>query len=323
MTPGCMLGLDVGKQWLDVAAGSTGTPQRFANDPPGHQALVAWATTHQPQLVVLEASGGYERAIVTALDGAGIAVSVRNPTQIRRFAQSLGKRAKTDRLDAQFLARYGEQLHPTPTPLPSEQLRTIVALLGRRRQLMKLRTQERNRAGQANDPYVASSIAAHLIFLEKQLKALTTQLTAAVRQVAALWERMRRLKTAPGISDLTATRLVAELPELGRCTTAQLAALVGVAPFDRQSGRQRAPAAIGGGRALLRHGLYVPTLTAIRVDPTLAAHYTQLRTRGKPHKVAVIACMRRWLGILNVMVRDGLDWNQTEVGQGAHLPQSA
>ena len=144
---------------------------------------------HQPQLVVLEASGGYERAIVTALDGAGIAVSVRNPTQIRRFAQSLGKRAKTDRLDAQPLARYGEQLADS-TPLPSEQLRTIVALLGRRRQLMKLRTQERNRAGQANDPYVASSIAAHLIFLEKQLKALTTQLTAAVRQVAALWERI-------------------------------------------------------------------------------------------------------------------------------------
>ena len=147
MSSGCMIGLDVGKTWLDGAAGSTGRAQRFANAPDGHQALVAWVQQHQPRLVLLEASGGYERGIVTALQQAAVPVAVRNPTQIRRFAQSLGKRAKTDRLDAQLLARYGEQVQPDPTPVPSPILRTIAALLARRRQLTKLLTQERNRLG--------------------------------------------------------------------------------------------------------------------------------------------------------------------------------
>ena len=323
MTTGCMLGLDVGKTWLDVVAGSTGTPQRFANDAAGHQDLVQWAAAHQPQLVVLEASGGYERAIVTALDGAGLAVSVRNPTQIRRFAQSVGKRAKTDQLDAKLLAHYGERYQPEPTTLPGQPLRTIVALLARRRQVQQMATQERNRAGQTDDPFVTTLIAEHLAFLETQLQRLTKQLTRAIRQVPELQERMRRLKTAPGVSDLTATRLIAQLPELGQLGGNQIAALVGVAPIDRQSGRHRAPSAIGGGRALLRHALYLPTLTAIRVNPTLAAHYAQLRQRGKPHKVAVIACMRRWLGILNAMVRAGLDWQETKISLGERTPHSA
>mgnify|MGYP001157908916 CR=1 FL=1 len=323
MSAGRMLGLDIGKDWLDVVAGSTGSPHRFANDATGHQALVEWATPHHPYLVVLEASGGYERGIVTALHAAGLAVSVRNPTQIRRFAQSLGQRAKTDQLDAKLLAYYGERHQPEPTLPPDDVLRTVVGLLARRRQLVKLQTQERTRAGQTDDPFVATLIAEHLAFLETQLKAVAKQLTTHIRQVPELAERLRRLKTAPGISDVTATRLLAELPELGQLGPKEIAALVGVAPLDRQSGRHRGPSAIAGGRALLRHGLYLPTLTAIRVNPTLGAHYAQLVARGKPHKVAVIACMRRWLGILNAMLREGLDWHETSLVRRERTSQAA
>lgn len=322
MTTASVIGLDVGKTWLDGVAGSTGIPHRFANDAAGHQALVSWAISQRAQLVVLEATGGYERAVVTALDAAGIAVSVRNPMQIRRFAQSLGKRAKTDRLDAKLLAHYGERNQPEPTPSTSPQLRTIVGLLARRRQLVKLQTQERNRAKQTDDPFVRTLIANHLRFLKTQIETVTTRLTTQIRQLPGLGERVRCLKTAPGVSDLTAIRLIAELPELGQRGGTEIAALVGVAPIDRQSGRQRGVSAIAGGRALLRHGLYLPVMTAIRIDPTLRAHYAQLVARGKPHKVAVIACLRRWLGILNAMVRDGLDWDQTKVGQGGFLPET-
>jgi transposase len=318
MTDGCMIGVDIGKTWLDTVAGTSGTPHRFANDAEGYQQLIAWAQDHQPRLVVLEASGGYERGIVTALDAAGIAVAVRNPTQIRRFAQSLGQRAKTDRLDAQLLARYGEQTQPDPTPLPSQELRTIAALLARRRQVVRMTTQEQNRSKQA-DPAVASFITAHLATLATERKQLEAEVKARMRRLPDRWQRVRRLMTAPGIGELTAIRLVVELPELGQRTTQQIAALVGVAPFDRQSGQQRGHAAIGGGRAELRHGLYLPTITAIRTNPVFAAHYAQLRARGKAPKVAVIACLHKLLGILNAMERHELEWSETQVGQGAFL----
>ena len=322
MNDDCMIGLDVGKRWLDTAAGSQGTPQRFANDTMGHHALLAWVQDHQPRLVVLEASGGYERGVVTVLDAAGIAVSIRNPTQIRRFAQSQGQRAKTDRLDAQLLARYGEQVQPEPTVLPAEPLRTIAALLARRRQLVQMRTQEQNRLKQA-DPAVAPYLEAHLDTLTTELAELEADLKARMRQLPQAWQRVRRLMTAPGIGELTAIRLVVELPELGQRTAQQIAALVGVAPFDRQSGQHRGRATIGGGRAELRHGLYLPTIAAIRSNPVFAAHYAQLRARGKAPKVAVIACLRKLLGILNAMERHGLEWTETQVGQGVFVPKEA
>lgn len=322
MTRGCMIGLDVGKTWLDAAAGSASTPQRFANDASGHQALLAWVQDHQPRLGVLEASGGYERAIVTALDTAGVAVAVRNPTQIRRFAQSQGQRAKTDRLDAQLLARSGEQPEPEPTRLSSPDLRPIAALLARRRQVVRMRTQEQNRLKQA-DPAVTPYREDHLHTLKTQLAEVEAEVKARMRQLPEAWTRVRRLLTAPGIGELTAIRLVVELPELGQRTAQQIAALVGVAPFDRQSGQHRGRATIGGGRAQLRHGLYLPTIAAIRSNPIFAAHDAQLRARGKAPKVAVIAWLRKLLGILNAMERHQLDWSETQVGQGAFLRQEA
>jgi transposase len=322
MTRDCMIGLDIGKTWLDTVAGSSGTPQRFANDTDGHQHLIAWAQDHQPRLVILEASGGYERGIATALDAAGIAVVVRNPTQIRRFAQSLGQRAKTDQIDARLLARYGEQTAPDPTPLPSPELRTVAALLARRGQLVRMRTQEKNRLKQA-DPVVTPYLQDHLETLTKQLTKLEADLKARIRQVPEAWARVCRLMTAPGIGALTAIRLVVELPELGQRTAQQMAALVGVAPFDRQSGQHRGRATIGGGRAAVRHGLYLPTLAAIRTNPTFTAHYAQLRARGKAPKVAVIACLHKLLGLLNVMLHDELNWSETQVGQGAFLRREA
>lgn len=318
MSDECMIGLDVGKSWLDAAAGSDGRPARFANDATGHQHLLAWVQDHQPRRVILEASGGYERGIVTALTAAGVAVSVRNPTQIRRFAQSLGQRAKTDRLDAQLLARYGEQTQPDPTPLPDQALRTVAALLARRRQLGQMRAQERNRLEQA-DPVVAPYIQTPLEMLTTQLSQLEADLKARMRPLPQAWTRVQRLMTAPGIGELTAIRLVVELPELGQRTAEQIAALVGVAPFDRQSGGHRGSATIGGGRAQLRHGLYLPTVAAIRSNSVFADHYAQLRARGKAPKVAIIACLNKLLGILNAMERHHLDWSETKVGQEAFL----
>ena len=168
-------------------------------------------------------------------------------------------------------------------------------------------------------PFITTLIAT----LTAQRRAVEAELRRRLRQEPELWERMRRLMTVPGIGEVTAMRLVAELPELGQCTAKQIAALVGVAPFDRQSGQSRAAATIAGGRAELRHGLWLPIVTAIRIAPPFAAHYAQLRQRGKPSKVAIIACLRRMLGILTVMLRDGLDWTETKVGQGAVAPEFA
>lgn len=320
-------GIDVGKDRLDIVVRPGEVHKRFANTKAGWRRLLAWLQPQGEALVVLEATGGYEAGVVAALDHAGVAVVVRNPLAMRRFAQSELRFAKTDRVDAALLAQYAEQRQPQPRPLPDETGRTVAALLTRRRQLGQQRAAEKTRVQQPLPEPVQAVLVAQLqthiaelttqIAQIDQLLAETVQTDPARQQVAA------QLATTPGIGVLTATRLVAGLPELGHVSAKAIALLVGVAPHANDSGRRQGPRQIGGGRRWVRHALYEAVTTTVRCDPTFRAHYRQLRARGKPHKVAMVACMRRLLGILNAMVRHGLTWQETEVGKGTFLPDAA
>lgn len=317
-----VLGVDIGKHELVAALGDDRRARTFANGPTGHARLVRWAQTQQSGLVVLEATGHYHLGIWQALDAVGIAVAVCNPRQVHHFIQSQGQRAKTDRLDAQLLARYGAQCHPKPTAPPSQTQRTIAALIDRRQQLVKDQTRLGHQLAEA-DPVVVDDIREQLAEVDARLDAIDARIAEQTATDAPTQARVVQLTTVPGIAETTATRLAVELPQLGQLTGKQIAALVGVAPLDQQSGRWRGPSRIGGGRASLRHALWMPTVTAIRCDPTLHAFYDRLRATGKSVKQARIACMRKLLGILNAMVREGLTWSQTKTGQGVFLPKSA
>lgn len=313
--PERFLGIDVSKAWLDVAERPGGQSWRVANDENGWQQLVAELGGGRSVLVVVEASGGYEVGLVTALDLAGLPPVVANPVATRRFAQSLGRRAKTDRIDAAMLAQYGERMRPTPRPLPEAIARVLQELLARHRQLTKMLVEEKNRRHQAS-ALLRPGVEAHIAWLEGQRAEVDRLLASAVASDPAWRERVEVLDSAPGIGFLTATLVAVGVPELGVCPAKQAAALVGVAPWAIESGQHRGQRRIGGGRSAVRHGLYVALTSTIRCDPTFAAHYARLRAAGKPHKLAMVACIRRLLGILTAMLRDGLTWSQTRVGQG-------
>ena len=316
------VGIDVAKAWLDIGEQPSGRTWRVANDPDGWQAVVERVQVDPPTLIVLEASGQYEVGIVTSLDLAGFTPVVANPVSTRRFAQSLGRRAKTDRLDAQMLAQYGERLRPTPRPLPEATARGLQDLLARHRQLTKMLVEEKNRRQQAS-ALLRPSIEAHIAWLDDQRDEIDRLLASLVASDPDWQARVAVLDSVPGIGALTATILAVGLPELGHASSKALASLVGVAPFAVESGQQRGSRHIGGGRHQIRHAFYEAVTSTIRWEPSFAAHYAHLRARGKAHKVATVACMRRLLGILNVMLRDGLTWQQTLVGQGHFLTQAA
>jgi transposase len=317
------VGIDVSKDWLDVVVRPDGEHRRLANDADGWAEAVTWLGAERA-LVVLEASGGYERGMARALAAAGIAVSVGNPLWLRRWMQSQGQRAKTDRLDAALLAHYAEERCPVPTVLPDETARTVAALERRRRQLSQMKAAEQTRRTHPDLPAdIGQQIAEHLAWLAAQVKQVDRQLAAVVATDALWQEQVAQVDSVPGFALLSATRLLVGLPELGKVSAEAAAALAGVAPYEQESGHHRGRRVIGGGRRWVRHALYEALTTTIRCDPTFAAHYAQLRAKGKPHKVAMVACMRRMLGILTVMRRDGLTWQQTAVGQGKFLPAAA
>ena len=322
-TPERFIGIDVSKGWLDLAELPGERAWRVNNDDAGWTSVVAEvAGSAVPTLVVLEATGGYELGLVTALDLAGETPVVANPVSTRRFAQSLGRRAKTDRIDALMLAHYGDRMRPTPRPVPEATARTLQELLARHQQLTKMLVEEKNRKLQASVT-VRPSVEAHIDWLEQQRTAIDLVLASVVASDPVWQARVDQLDSVPGFGSLTATRVAVRLPELGILPTPQLAALVGVAPFDHESGKKKGQCYISGGRSDLRHGLYEALMTTIRCDPSLRAHHQQLIARGKPYKVALVACMRRLLGILNAMIRDGLTWQETTVGQGLLLPSTS
>jgi transposase len=303
------VGIDVAKDHLDVHLLPAGTAFRAANDDAGIADLVARLAAAAPALIVLEATGGYQNPVVAALGAAGLRVAVVNPRQVRRFAEGHGRFAKTDALDAALLALFAAQVRPEARPQPGAAAQEFAALLGRRRQLLHMRLAEQQRLATACGR-IAKDIRAHLAFLARQFDRLEADLDAAVR-ASPLWrERDELLQSVPGVGPQVARVLIAELPELGTAPSRQLAALVGVAPFARDSGRTRGRRRIFGGRAAVRSALYLAALVAVRFNAPLAGFYRRLVERGKAKKVALIAVARKLLSILNALVARGVPWDE-------------
>jgi transposase len=307
MPTGTYVGIDVAKARLDLAVRPSGEQWVSPSDPASLEELVGRLQTLQPELLVLEATGGREGPTVAALAAAGLPVVVVNPRQVRDFARAVGQLAKTDVLDAQVLAHFAQVIHPTPRPLPDAQAQELAALLARRRQLLQMQTAERQRLDTAL-PRVQGQIERHLAWLEAELTDLDQTLHEQV-QASPLWrERENLLRSVPGIGPTTALTLVAELPELGRLDRNAIAALVGVAPLSCESGTWRGRRIVWGGRARVRSALYMATLVASRFNPIITAFYRRLCAAGKPKKVALIACMHKLLTILNAIIRQGTPW---------------
>ena len=301
------IGIDVAKAQLEFACRPSGETGTVANDEPGIGELVARCRTLAPTLLVCEATGGYEAALVAALATAGLPVVVANPRQVRDFAKATGQLAKTDALDAQVLALFAERVRPAPRPLPDAAAQALEALLTRRRQLVEMVTAERNRLLVAREP-VRRDLQQHIRFLERRLREADDDLHTAVK-ASPLWRvKDDLLQSVPGVGRVVSLTLLAELPELGRLSHKEIAALVGVAPLARDSGTRRGKRLVYGGRAPVRAVLYMAALVASKCNPVIRTFYLRLRAAGKPAKVALTACMRKLLVILNAMARSGTSW---------------
>lgn len=324
LEPPVWLGIDVGKQELVLATSAAAAGSwAVANAESGWAAVIAWCAAQSPAGIVLEATGGYEAGVVYALDAAGFTPVVANPLSVRRFAQSGGRHGKTDRLDARLLAEYGRRMTPVAQPVPDETARNLRALIARREQLTEQVVAEKNRLQQAT-ALVRPLISAHLDWLRRACDEVTALLAALVASDPYWRGQVALLQTVPGFGPWIATVFAVELPELGQRTGKQLAALVGVAPYPQDSGQRQRQRFIKGGRACVRRAGFQGMHAAQQAhDPVLRSYVARLMARGKTRKQALIAALRRVLGIVHVMVRDGLTWDQTEVGQGRFLPQSA
>ena len=302
------VGIDVSKDWVDVAVRPTGEAWNSVQDEAGVEALVQRLRKLGPHLVVLEATGGYEVPLVVALGTANVPVAVVNPRQVRDFARSMGKLAKTDRLDAAAIAHFGEASGVVAQPLATTEARELEALVARRRQVIQMKVAEQQRRQRAL-PVVQQRIDRVLAVLEEELRDLDGDLHDRLRQ-SPLWrEREDLLRSVPGVGPALTFTLLAGLPELGTLNRRQIAALVGVAPLSRDSGKRRGQRTCWGGRANVRAALYMPTLVAVRHNPVLAAFYERLLAAGKPKKVALTACMRKLLVILNSMIKHHRCWS--------------
>ena len=301
-------GVDVSERQLDVHLLPEGVGTSFAHTAAGIGRLVAWLASRERTLLVVEATGGLERGLVAALARAGIATAVVNPRQIRDFARAAGLLAKTDRLDARVLALFAERLRPEPRLPGSEADALLVGLVLRRRQLVVLRDAERNRRRRIAEPVLRRSLDDHLAWLAAEILTIEKALTARLETLANTRERATWLLSVPGIGSLTAASLLALLPELGRLDGKAIASLAGLAPFARDSGLMRGRRTIWSGRATVRTVLYMATLVATRHNPTIRAFYQRLLDAGKARKLAITACMRKLLVIINAMLRDGTPW---------------
>jgi transposase len=306
-------GVDVSKGRLEVfvrrgEAREEGESFAVPNDEAGIDELLARLEKVAPALVVLEATGGFERPAAAALAASGLAVAVVNPRQARDFARATGRLAKTDLIDAQSLARFAQAVRPTPRPVPDEEAQILREILARRRQIVGMLTAENNRLFAATAKPVKKRIEAHVRWLEKELARTDRDLDRAIEESPAWRKNEELLRSVPGVGPVLARTLLAELPELGTLAPKQLAALVGVAPLNRDSGVLRGKRAIWGGRSEVRAALYMGALAATRFNPSIKAFYGRLLLAGKPKKVALVACMRKLLVILNAMLRKRTPW---------------
>jgi transposase len=306
------VGIAVANTQLEIALRPTGERWAVAHDDCGMAALVARLQAVPPTLMVLEATGGYQRAVVAALAAAGLPVAVVNPRQARDLAKATGQLAKTDAVDARALAHVAEAVRPTPRPLPDAQANERRALLARRRPLVAMRPAEQHRLGNA-PPRLQTDIQAHSTWLNTRLAALDDHRDTTLRASPVWREREDLLRRVPGIGPVCTRTLRLDLPELGTLSRQRLAALVGVAPLNRDSGPRRGSRTIWGGRAHVRATLYLSALVAVRYNPVLKTFYNRLRAAGKAAKVALTACMRKLLTILNAMLKSHTPWQPQEV----------
>ncbi len=300
------IGIDVSKAHLDVAVLSSGETWQEPNDEAGIAHLVGRVRALGPTLVVLEATGGLEMPAACALGLEDVPVAV---VQVRDFAKSLGLLAKTDSLDAQVIAQFAQRVCPTPRPLPDVQAQELSALLARRRQLIQMRTAEENRLGSTMMPALRQEIQEHLAWLEERLQRLDDDLGNRLRE-SPLWrEKEDLLRSVPGVGPVLSSTLLADLPELCTLDRKQIAALVGVAPINHDSGRRKGQRHIRGGRAQVRSTLYMATIASTRCNPIIRFFYLRLCAQGKPKKVALVASMHKFLIILNAMLKHRTPWN--------------
>lgn len=304
-------GVDVASKKLDVARHDRAEVVSLENSPTGIEQFVAEVQRQPSALIVVEATGGYEMPLVTALAEAGLPVVRINPRQVRAFATALGQLAKTDAIDAVLIARFAHDVRPAIRPLATPDQRRLADLAARRRQLLSLRTAELNRRGKTQRPELLESIDAVVAVLTEQLDDLEQQIAQLVETDPAWRERDRLLQSVPGVAATTSRTLLADLPELGQLQPKQLAKLVGVAPLNRDSGKLRGRRTIFAGRRTVRTALYMATFSAMRCNSQIRTFYTRLRAAGKPFKVALTACMRKLLTILNALVRDNKTWRPT------------
>ena len=302
------VGIDVSKGRLDLHLRPSGQASAVPRDSDGLDRLLARLRTEPPGVVVLEATGGFEVTVAAALAGAGLPLAVVNPRRIRDFARATGRLAKADRLDAEAIAFFAERVRPDPKPVPDADARALAELVARRRQIVGMIGMEQNRRRQARAPTVARSIAANLGMLEAQLAELDRDIDGAVRGCPTWRAADDLLRSVPCIGPVASRTLIAEMPELGRLDRRGAAALIGVAPVNRASGRTRGHRAVAGGRTAVRHVLFMATLSAIRRNPVLKAHHRQLIGRGRPKKVAIVACLQRMLTILNAILKAKAPW---------------
>lgn len=300
------VGIDVSKDRLDVAV-SDGREFQLGNDEAGHRQLCELLSVETPQLVVMEATGGYERAVAAEMAAQGLAIRIVNARQVRDFAKASGRLAKTDRLDARVLVAFGQAMKPEPREVASQELQALQALILRRRQLLEMLMMEKNRLRLARTE-VRHGLKKHIQWLEQQVRGSDQDLGVALRANGVWQEKVELLTSVPGIAQTTALKLLASLPELGTLNRREISALAGVAPFNRDSGRWSGKRSIFGGRALARSALYMSALVGARHNPVLKTFYERLRAAGKPAKVALVACMRKLLTIINSMIRYRQCW---------------
>lgn len=304
-------GIDVSKTHLDLAQWGKKEGQRYENDATGIAALVEMFLAETAvTLIVVEASGGFEQTMVTELAAASLPIVVVNPTRVRNFARAKGQLAKTDQIDARLIADFAQTICPEVRPLNSDDQQLIKALVTRRRQLIDMQTAEKNRRSSIN-PELLPRLEKHLAWLAAELAEIEQELNDWIDKNSRWRDTRERLESVPGVGEVTSFTLLAELPELGTLSRQKIAALAGLAPFNRDSGRFRGRRHIFGGRADVRSVLYMAALSGIRYNPVLKAFYERLIAKGKLFKVAITACMRKLLTILNAIVRDGSTWQVT------------
>jgi transposase len=301
------VGIDVSKARLDVHVRPGGEAFSVDNDAAGISGLVERLTTDEACLVVLEATGGLQERAAAALAAAGLYVAVVNPRQVRDFGRATGRLAKTDRLDAALIAAFAEAVKPEPRPLADVERQGLIDRVGRRRQLVEMRAAEKIRRAQMA-PALRGRLDAHLAFLDAEIAELDRDITGLLRCSPAWRAQDELLATVPGIGPIARSVFAAKVPELGQLNRRQIAALIGVAPFNRDSGQMRGRRTISGGRDDVRTVLYMATVAAIRCNPVIRAFHQRLRNAGKPPKLAITACMRKLLTILNAMIRTQTAW---------------